>query len=145
MEYESQNFRIDGSLIFRTNPSARWSIYAGAGFDIGVSFNNTTNIEHAKFTSKEASDEDVYYYLYDYYEDADYENESFRNKTGFGATAYIPMGVDFRIANKNTFFRRLHLFLEFRPGLSMYSVPELDFFAASSMKTSFGLQVDVTQ
>src|SRR5690554_177781 len=140
MQYSSEQLRIDGSLIFRTNPEARWSIYTGLGISAGISINANTRISY-----NESKRIDEYKKLQNYssnnYISNKYESEVFTNKINFGFTTYIPMGIDFRIGNKRDFWKRTHLFYELRPALNISSIPELRTITNVSFQQGIGLRV----
>ena len=69
------------------------------------------------------------------------KTEYYKNKNNFGFSAYIPMGIDFRIGRKRKFWKQIHLFLELRPGINGTSIPELRTIVNSSMQYGFGLKV----
>lgn len=147
MYYSSQQFRLEGSLIFRTNPEARWSLYAGIGLSAGVSLNANTDIYHSQYSYPQMADVSGNYYgspYYPYYNNEnDYYTETFRNKMNFGMSLSVPLGVDFRMANKSEFWRRLHLFYEIKPMLDITSIPEIRTIVNSGLQSSFGLRVMV--
>ncbi|MGB6037287.1 MAG: hypothetical protein WBG42_13525 [Cryomorphaceae bacterium] len=136
MDYFSDQIRVDASLLFRTNPEARWSLYGGVGFAAGVSINASTEL-----------------YYYNAQSDDDYHgrwepgfgsqrSEQFRNETNFGFMTYIPLGVDFRLGNNKEFWKRTHLFYEVSPGINFTAIPELTTFVNPSIRNGFGLRVN---
>jgi hypothetical protein len=140
MEYASQQIHLDGSLIYRTNPNARWSLYTGIGITGGISMNAHTEI--IEFNSSQLAPADLnscsaYGYSYGY---TNSSVEHFRNKTGFALASYVPMGVDFRIAKKQEFFKRLHLFYEMRPGITLTAIPELRTITQTFFSFNLGLR-----
>lgn len=138
MNYSYEQLRIDGSLIFRTNPGARWTIYSGIGVTAGISINAQT---------------DIYYYIDKHTEQANnanyssyngtvtFDREKIRNKNNFGASAFIPLGIDFRIGKKREFWKRLHLFYELKPGINITSISELRTITNASLQHGLGLRV----
>jgi hypothetical protein len=142
MNYWSQQLRFDGSLIFRTNPEARLSLFSGIGLTAGMSimamtdvyssttFQMETELPGGSSSSIQTDNENNTYVL-----------ESFRNATNFGASAYVPMGIDFRVGKKNEFLKRLFLNYEFRPGVNVTSIPELGTFTNVMTQHNFGIRV----
>jgi hypothetical protein len=120
MDYSSEHVRLDVSLLFHSNPAGRWSFFAGAGINAGISINAQTNIYYSEYGQVERDMNRNYYNTNNLS-----KSESFINKSGFSGSFYIPLGVDFRIASKNDFFSKTHLFYEMRPSLNMYVIPEL--------------------
>ncbi len=142
MNYASQQLRLDGSLIFRTDPQKRWSIYTGIGITAGISLNATTDIYSTKSERVESRlinqpiDEIGTYYG----SNLDIVKESFRNKSNFGASAFIPIGIDHRLGKKRDIWKQLHIFAELRPGISINSIPELRTSASGSIQNTFGIK-----
>jgi hypothetical protein len=143
MNYRSDQLRLDFSAIFRTDPAARWSLYGGAGFNAGLSFNNSTVITYSEYdvTKMRFSNGNEYTYFYPYSTDQ-YVTEVVDNKSAFAGSVFLPLGIDFRIARKGEFFKRLHLYYEFRPGINITSVPELKTEARSFGSSNFGLRIN---
>lgn len=142
MNYSSEQLRFDGSLIFRTNPEARWSIFTGIGFTAGLSINANTNIYYRNYGRTEIRYADgSTSSSYNYSGNDNSKTENFKNKTNFGASTYIPMGIDFRIGKKREFWKRTHLFYELRPGINITSIPELRTITNASLQHGLGLRV----
>ena len=142
MSYTSEQLRLDGSLIFRTNPESRWSIFTGMGITAGVSFNANTNIyynSNGKAEARYANGNS--FSSYGYSSSANIKTEKFRNKTNIGLSIYIPLGIDFRIGKKREFWKRTHLFYELRPGINVTSIPELRPITTASVQHGLGLRV----
>lgn len=142
MNYSSEQLRFDGSLIFRTNPEARWSIFTGIGITAGLSINANTEIYYSSYGRTETryangNTSSSYNYSGSY----NTKTEKFKNKTNFGASTYIPMGIDFRIGKKREFWKRTHLFYELRPGINITSIPELRTITNASLQHGLGLRV----
>jgi hypothetical protein len=141
MNYSSQQLRFDGSIIFRTNPEARWSLYAGIGITAGLSINSKTEIYYSKYTRAENPYSNNNYTSYSSSGSSTYKSENYRQKNNFGASTFIPMGVDFRIGKKREFWKRTHLFYELRPGINITSIPELRTITNASLQHGLGLRV----
>lgn len=142
MSHLAEQIRFDGSLIFRTNPAARWSLYSGIGISAGVTFQTETRILSTYNIRVENHYQDGSTTVASYYfppEYTYYEKQKTRN--GFGGSAYIPMGLDFRIGKKNEFWKQVHLFLEVRPGMNFTAIPELRTVANAYMQSGFGVRV----
>lgn len=91
--YSTDELRLDGSLIFRTKSSARWSVYGGLGITVGFSLNAMTNIiylitESATLRNNKNNNSNFYYFFYAS------SSEKQHNKNGFKTSAYLPMGLD---------------------------------------------------
>lgn len=133
--YQSQLF-FDASILFSSNPKARWTIYGGFNIGLGFNFSNTTSI---------------YYYRnnYDFQNfnnsryDFDSSEETFRNKNSFSFITGIPVGLDFRMGNLRKNWMKSHVFLEFRPSIYFTSVPELNNIVHSTTQTFFGFRYEL--
>lgn len=138
MDYYAKQIRFDGSLIFRTKSDSRCSLYAGIGISAGLCINTHTIISYSKLTST-GTEDGSFSGNYDY-SDSD-KTENYINQPGFGASAYIPMGIDFRLGKKNEFWKQLHFFYETRPGINIMAIPELRTLANISAQHGIGLRV----
>lgn len=143
MNYRSQQIRLDASFIFRTNPEARWSLYAGIGLTAGVSLNASTNISYnsSNTISNDNNNNNGGFFGNYYSGSSNYRTESYKNATNIGASVYIPMGVDFRLGRKREFWKRTHLFYEARPSINMSSIPELGTMLNATVQQGIGLRV----
>lgn len=139
MNYSSQQLRFDGSIIFRTDPEIRWSLYTGIGITAGLSINAKTDIYYTKYTRSDNPNSNNNYFFNT--GSSGYLTESYRLKNNFGFSAYLPVGVDFRIGKKREFWKRTHLFFELRPGINSVSIPELRTLTNPSMQYGFGLKI----
>lgn len=142
VNYSSEQLRFDGSLIFRTNPEDRWSIFTGIGITAGLSINANTDIYYSNYGRTEtlyANGSTSSSYNYSGYNNS--KTEKFKNKSNFGSSIYIPMGIDFKIGKKREFWKRTHLFYELRPGINIASIPELRTIINASLQHGLGLRV----
>lgn len=142
MNYSSEQLRLDASLLFSTNPSARWKFYSGIGITTGLSFNAQTIIYYSESESKEMrnANEPTYGYGYSSYGTSITTSETIKNKGNFAMSAYIPLGVDFRIGRRE-FWKRTHLFYEFRPSINYVSIPELQTIVNAHLVQGLGFKV----
>lgn len=124
MNYSSEQLRLDGALIFSTNPDARFSLYSGIGFTAGFSFN-------AKTTIRYSIDYQIVHRVPDGYTEhknsfnGDSETEVITNKNNFGFSAYIPLGINLKLGHKTEFWKKVNLFYEIRPSINITYIPEL--------------------
>ncbi|KRP10370.1 MAG: hypothetical protein ABR95_12205, partial [Sphingobacteriales bacterium BACL12 MAG-120813-bin55] len=142
MNYSSEQLRFDGSFIYRTNPAARWSMFTGAGITAGLAITTYTDIYYSKYgrtDTRYANETQSSSFSYSNFISS--KSESFQNRTTFGASAYVPLGIDFRIGKDKEFWKRTHLFYEIRPGINFTAIPELHTVANVSLQSGFGLRV----
>ena len=142
MNYHNEQLRVHLSLIFRTNPKARWSLYGGAGLTAGISFNSQTEINYSHLNSTRSKINSGDYQI-NSIGDQEFTTEEFINKNGFGFSAFIPLGIDWRVGNKREFWKRLHIYYELSPEIDFTSVPELRTFVSSGAISNFGLRVSL--
>jgi hypothetical protein len=139
MNYIADQVRLEGSLIYRTNPQARWTLYGGVGAGIGYIINSRTEIHHGVGRYAKSINNESYYLGFD----GDIsETETIRNRRSALCLLYLPFGFDVRLGNKREFWKQLHLFYELSPGLLITSVPELRMLVNSDFEFGFGLRVN---
>ena len=142
MIYSSEQLLFYGSLIFRTNPEARWSIFTGIGITAGFSVIANTDIYYNNFGRTETHYPNDNTFFSSYYSSSyNSKTEKHRNKNNFGASTFIPMGIDFRIGKENEFWKQIHLFYELRTGINITSVPELRTITNTNIQHGLGLKV----
>ena len=142
VNYSSEQVRLDASLIFRTNPLARVSLYSGIGIATGVSFKAYTDIYYGKGSGTQGGNTNgMSYGSYFYSNDYSSKSERFTNRNNFSVCTSVPLGIDLRIGKKNEFFKMMHLFYELRPGINMTSVPELGTLTNTCIQMGLGLRV----
>lgn len=140
MTYSNQQIRLDGAMIFRMFPEKRWSLHAGLGASLGMSYRANTDIRYWEYSSG------VGYYQgpgnnYNNYGSG--TSESFKNKNSLGASLYIPMGVDFGIGKKRSFWMPFHLYLEARPSLNINSISGIGTNFSPGMNSVLGLRIKI--
>ena len=143
LEYSSQQLRLDGSLIFRTNTERIVTLFTGFGFMAGMSLNSKTNIrqqENKSIDVQNPTDDGTVNSNYNYNTSKNV-SEVFYNISSFGLSTYIPMGVDFRMGNKKEFWKNLHLFYELRPALNFTKIQNIQTIVNTSFQHGIGLKV----
>jgi hypothetical protein len=124
MNYSSEQLRLDGTLIIRTNPDARFSLYSGIGLSAGFSFNAKTTIRY--ITNYQIVHRDPNGYTeHKKSFSGDSEYEVITNKNNFGFSAYIPLGINLKLGHKTEFWKKVNLFYEIRPSINVTYIPEL--------------------
>lgn len=136
MSYGSQQLRIETSLLYRTNPEKRWSLYAGIGMSLGISLNAQTRINYNTYSFVSGLSNNNSY-LNNYEE----IHEKIVNKTNITSSVFVPMGVDFRIGKNREFWKKIHLYYEMKPTLSFASIPELTTLTSINLSSCLGLKV----
>ena len=143
MHYTSSVVQAEIAYIFKTKEAARWGLYGGAGVGIGYAFNNYVTLtdvrknyfEYHLSNGESFSDESKKHENY-------FLNvEEFRLKSSFIVSAFLPVGVTFRVGKKSAFLRKLTLSFEYQAGVQMRRVPELQNFVNSYGISQIGLIV----
>ncbi len=136
MNYSSQQLRLETSLIYRTNPENRWSVYAGIGLSFGFSYNASTTIDFNSYSYGSSYDQS-----YDYSNWGQDKREYFENKSNWSTSVFVPMGIDFRLGKKREFWKRLHLYHEMKPSITYTTIPGVKRLTNVNMINSLGLKV----
>jgi len=142
MNYQTKTLSLAASLIYRTNPEARWGVYAGFGIAAGVSYKSMTTIFMNDYYNVEARKPNGEWVSNSYSNIQNgYTNEYIRNKPSFQFLLNIPMGIDFRMGKKREFFKRLHLFYELQPAFQLNVVSKIGTRFCTSANNTLGLRV----
>lgn len=142
MYYSSENLRLDASLIFRFNPTGRWSFFAGLGLVSGISINAKTRLlyyESERFITKYPNNYASSTWIEN--PEARQKNEEFKAKTNFMTSLSCPLGVDFRIIKKPGFWHNVHVFYELRPSINFTRIPELRTFTYANSQNGIGIRL----
>lgn len=124
------NFSI--SYLFKTDVNKRVHLYAGVGAEYGVTLSyyitvdkyEARSINYYEKGNKPDEDSGTYYYFSsDYTSSYSSQKTSMKNAAHFIRT-FIPMGINFRISNNNSFFKHVNIFSEFSPGIEFQIVPD---------------------
>ncbi len=145
MHYTSSVIQAEIAYIFKTKESARWGIYGGAGVGIGYAFNNYVSLteEKKKYFEYQVSNGETYSDEYKMDNNYSFNVEEFRLKSSFIVSAFLPVGVTFRVGKNSAFLRKLTLSLEYQAGIQMRRVPELESFVNSYGIAQIGLIVNL--
>lgn len=142
MSYTSEQLRLDLSLIYRTDPTSRWSFFYGAGLMGGYSLSAQTEIYYNNYGWSEARLPFGSGYTsgsFTTYDDTN-SREVFKNQREYGFSAFIPLGIDFRIGNKSKILSQMHLFYEFRLGIDFQAIPSLGNYIMPFNQNAIGLR-----
>jgi hypothetical protein len=128
----SKQLRLDAALIFRTNESARWSLYAGVGASLGYTIESTTRIDYTiENVDRPKSKENTI---------DSRQTEIFENKNYLTSSIYAPLGIDFRMGKKREFWKHLHLTYELKPSINFVAIPEIKTATVVGMVSTGGLR-----
>jgi len=140
MNHFVQQLHIDASLVYRTNTNRRASIYGGVGFTAGMGVNPTTEIigQESAYTEIQNSSSG--------FQQTSYSNTEVyrvRNKSAFGGSLYLPLGVDLKFSTKNEFWKRVHWTFELRPAVNFFASPEVGVLTSFSSYQGMGLKINL--
>ena len=143
MNYQTQQLRLDGALIFQTTDKYRFSFHTGIGVSLGTAISSRTTINYLEdryisSSDDEDNDGDFYSYNEDAYESV---SETVKNKNGFAFTGYIPVGFNMRLGKKREFWKHLNIYAEMRPGLYITAIPELATQTTFGLTSNLGLKI----
>lgn len=141
MRYSAERFGSNASLVWRR--AGRWSLYGGAGVMGGVLMNARTTVIH----EVEAYTDGGYSHPWSggdhEFDDTLEEHETFRNATGWWFGAYVPLGLDWRVATVSPFWSRVHFCYELRPQIIVQNIPELTNATGVGMQALFLARVEL--
>lgn len=145
IEYSMQQIYYDASIIFRTNPKYLITLYTGLGISAGFSFNSKTNIVYSESrdTRERDTTHNYNYHFYDRNFSDNIHNETYSNKNSYSLSAYIPIGLDYRLAKKNRFWKKVQLCGEIRPGINLTNIPELYKLKKVGVHGLFGIRYTI--
>jgi len=140
MHYVTQQFKLDVSVLFRTNPEARWSLFIGLGAQFGASINAKTQTHKYEgfYISNSMVTEEIHFVQS---QNQQYQTEEFINQNVLVFSTYVPLGIDFRVSNNNDLFKHVHLFYEMRPSLNVTYIPELRTLTNLAIQHGIGMKV----
>jgi hypothetical protein len=143
MSHSYQQVALDASLIFLKEYPRRWSLYGGAGIQLGLSMDGRVQLDHTveqltdpSLVSGQSSNPN---------RDQERETEEFTTQSDLCLALYVPLGVSYRLGRKSLFWRAMNLTYELRPTLAFGGVPELAAGARAGLGSYFGLRVDLVK
>jgi hypothetical protein len=109
--HSSEQLRLQASIIYSTESSARWCFYGGIGFSAGSTMNNRTviysyNNSYINFDYQNQDERPLYKLD---------EQEDYTTSNNFVWSVFTTAGLDFRIGKKRKFWQPIHLYLELHP------------------------------
>jgi hypothetical protein len=143
LNYRNTQLQFDGSLIFRTNPGNRVSIFSGFGLIAGASMNALTRIDYYRLSQSQYrnSNGNILNDYNNFSSSGLSVSERHKNQTNLALSAYVPLGIDFRLGNKGELLRQTYLFLELRPGVNFNNVPELETISTAYLQQALGIKI----
>ncbi|MBI1838451.1 MAG: hypothetical protein HYR91_14405 [Flavobacteriia bacterium] len=133
--------KFDLSYLYIFHSSSRLSFKTGIGFTTGLMYDSQTKITHTKkerIESHTIGNNNDSFDSFSTKSTASYEVTS--NKNSYAFSAYIPIGIDFRLGHKNLFLSKTHLFYELRADINLVNIPELKTFINPRTQHGIGLR-----
>ncbi|MFM2206212.1 MAG: hypothetical protein RL213_187 [Bacteroidota bacterium] len=145
--YGNKQLRLDINLLYRLHPEKRWTLQGGIGVTAGYSYAASTVLEYSASEGGSPGwnyNDSPIYMPWGYRNDrGEREVEKFDGKNGFGASVYVPLGIDFRVGKKREFWKPIHLYFETRPSIQLNSVPGRGICVGVGSSAGLGLRVDL--
>ncbi|MFN6947148.1 MAG: hypothetical protein ACK4ND_19575 [Cytophagaceae bacterium] len=141
MRLISEQIHLDASMLFSTNPENRVTLFGGLGFTGGASIVANAEIDYfetSQLTNEGGGGRMVFFR---HYHDGEGVHENHRTSTLWGASAYVPLGIDVRLGKTREFWKLLHVYYEARPSLNFTFIPELAARTSAVMQHSVGIRV----
>lgn len=136
--YSNQQVRLDGAYVWEHEAGNRWAFTAGFGLSVGISYQSTTSLTcgeriNSYVVNNENQGTSIYSGQY----------ESFTNKIAWGTTAYLPLGIGFKLGTKRAFWIPWMIYTELRPFLSMNSIPSQSLRFSPGIGTASGIRYTI--
>jgi len=138
MSYSASNVNLDLSFLVRTSPENRWVLYSGIGVSGGITLDSYVEINHYSNSRLQSTDIENSYYES---QSSASEREFKRMDPGFAGSVYLPLGVSYRLSEKNDFWRKVNLVVEGRPMVEWNQIPELGLYTNTTFMASFGVKI----
>lgn len=140
--YQATMIKVDVSQIWSTGLDKRFNLYTGLGINTGLNLSPRTEIVNSRRSISEVVDANGQMISSNgtFNSNDDFQREIYRNKIGWSAAAYIPLGLDFRVGQKREYLKNLHFFSEFRPSLHFVNVPETRGYLFPTFQSTVGLK-----
>ncbi len=142
--YRSTQFRLDAAMVWKSSSEKRLQIWGGLGINTGISLNSIVDvnfIDSGRIVTYDNNNE-VFYQQGDYFVGGSLRERS-STRNSFGFSAYVPLGISFRIGNKSELLRRFHLVFEARPGLNATVIRGINSTWNPSFQYGIGLKISL--
>jgi len=128
---EFTDINLSFSYLFKTNTKRRVYVYTGIGVEYGIAIRSFVNVDYNQnagiYYSENGQQPDGDFY-YGYYGNSYWSQPNYSGTTTDikGITQFlrasIPLGIDFRISNNNSFFKHVNIYSEFNPGIELQMI-----------------------
>ena len=69
--------------------------------------------------------------------------DTYTNKMQSTIAVYVPLGIDFKMGTKKSFWKPIHVFFETRLSIQYYNIPELDSRIQGNAYNAFGIRYKI--
>ncbi len=136
----SWHLMVRSSMIWGTDPSARWSFYGGAGLEAGVALGAETSIDHDRWIKRRYIDQHGETQESYPPELIDGSRKVVRNDPSLVGGVFLPLGMDLTLGGGDGFWSKLHLFSEIRPTAHVQKIPEIGMKDRWDLELSHGIR-----
>ena len=133
IDYSYERLGADLCFLFRSRDLWHFSFHGGLGLQFGSSFNARTEVRHLTYT--ESDPEGL-----GFSRGRATEGEVFRHGNTYWWAPYAVMGINWRMATSNAFWKNIHLFFDVRPMLFLEDVPAVGAFTDITSQPTFGIR-----
>jgi hypothetical protein len=140
--HNTNNIGINAAYIVSTDPIKRFSLKLGLGTAVLFGVRSNTSVYKYRYGNLYSQNNPTEPYNASGSNDQSFfysEQESFNNKFAYGVQAFIPIDIDFRIANKRL-FRKIHITLGTRVTTLLLNIPEIGLTASNYSSFNLGLR-----
>lgn len=142
---DAQMFNINIDYLRTVNPRNKLSVYGGAGINVGLSMNNTIGANYSEYS-----------YVNEPYgsnrfgpnpngNQNNFRNESYTKELSM-ATSFRPyslVGFNYKLSKRSPFLKHINIFTEFKMGLEINAMEELNTSAGFYYGFQGGLKVSL--
>jgi hypothetical protein len=141
--YMATAVKLDFAYLASTDVSKRFSFYSGVGLNFGITLAPRTEIHSHAWDSEQITDTNGNFIsTQSVYNALNVNRQVYQNKMGYMAALYVPIGIDFQLGKKNEVMKKMHLFFELRPTVSVLSIPEAKTYVYPSMQNCVGVKFE---
>lgn len=139
-QHNSNLMRLSLSIIFRSRQETRLSIYGGVGLYGSMAFNSYTDVSLFRSQQSIVTDVDGNQFLGNTNEEfsSTQRSERYANQNTFSCAVYAPIGITMRLSKHHSFWKRMSIFTEVRPGVDVTSIPEIGTHTTGFTEFGFG-------
>lgn len=146
VNHDNKTIGVDIAYIHSTNIEKRFSLKFGVGTALQIGVKSSTTVSLSEFAEVYTRNDYNTPYNYPNQDNGknltSYSQEEFKTKVGCGMQLYVPLSINFRIANKG-FFKKLHCLIGVNIIAQVYNVPEVGWNTDQHTAFSSGLRFNL--